>query len=367
MKKVLLTGGGTAGHVTPNLALVPYLKSSGFDIEYMGSYNGIEKKLVEAEGIPYTGIDSGKLRRYISLQNLKDPAHILKGIREAKAHLRSSRPDVVFSKGGFVAVPVVFAAKSLNIPIVIHESDLTPGLANKLCIPKADKICFSFPETEKYLAGKGILTGLPVRDSLLAGDAVNGMMTCNFTGDKPILMIMGGSLGSANINNAVREALPALLERFQIVHICGAGKTDDKYSHMKGYVQFEYVNKGIGDLMAMSDILISRAGANSVFEILALRKPALLIPLGTKASRGDQILNAESFKKRGFAEVLADEDLTCDTLVDNIDRLYENRLSYIDAMDKAEATGAAKKVADIIVETANRADIRQEGTTFTKE
>ena len=208
MPKILLTGGGTAGHVTPNIALIPYLKEKGFEIEYMGSYEGIEKELIEKEGIPYTGIDSGKLRRYLSLQNLKDPAHIIHGFKEAKDYIKQARPDVLFSKGGFVAVPVVFAAAACHIPVVIHESDLTPGLANKLCIPKADKICFNFPESEKYLKGKGIHTGLPIRRELFKGSANRGLITCDFTSEKPVLMVIGGSLGSLNINNAVRAALP---------------------------------------------------------------------------------------------------------------------------------------------------------------
>lgn len=352
MPKVLLTGGGTAGHVTPNLALIPYLKERGFEIEYMGSYDGIEKSLVEKAGIPYTGIDSGKLRRYASVQNLKDPHHILHGIREARHYMKKNRPDVVFSKGGFVAVPVVLAARRYRIPVVIHESDLSPGLANKICIPRANKICFSFPETEKYLGGKGIHTGLPVRDELLKGDASKGREACGFTEDKPVLMVIGGSLGSLNVNNAVREALPKLLEKFQVVHICGAGKMDSSFDGTPGYVQFEYVSDGLNDLMAMSDVFISRAGANVICELQALKKPNVLIPLGTDASRGDQILNAESFKKRGFSFVLLEQDLNTDTLIEAVREVYDNRKKYIDAMEAAGGENAARMVADIIAETA---------------
>lgn len=352
MPKVLLTGGGTAGHVTPNIALIPYLKERGFEIEYMGSYDGIEKKLIEKEGIPYTGIDSGKLRRYASVQNLKDPHHILHGIREARHYMKKNRPDVVFSKGGFVAVPVVLAARRYHIPVVIHESDLSPGLANKICIPRANKICFSFPETEKYLGGKGIHTGLPVRDELLRGDPAKGREACGFDGSKPVLMVIGGSLGSLNVNNAVRGALTELLEKFQIVHICGAGKMDASYDGTPGYVQFEYVSDGLNDLMAMSDIFISRAGANVICELAALKKPNVLIPLGTDASRGDQILNAESFEKRGFSHVLLEQDLNTDSLIAAVAEVFENRDKYIDAMEKAGGENAARMVADIIAETA---------------
>lgn len=352
MPKVLLTGGGTAGHVTPNIALIPYLKERGFEIEYMGSYEGIEKSLIEKEGIPYTGIDSGKLRRYASVQNLKDPHHILHGIREARHYMKKHRPDVVFSKGGFVAVPVVLAARRYRIPVVIHESDLSPGLANKICIPRANKICFSFPETEKYLGGKGIHTGLPVRDALLNGDPAKGREVCGFSTDKPVLMVIGGSLGSLNVNNAVRGALPQLLEMFQIVHICGAGKMDSTFDGTPGYVQFEYVSDGLNDLMAMSDVFISRAGANVICELQALKKPNVLIPLGTDASRGDQILNAESFKKRGFSYVLMEDVLSTDTLISAVKEVFENREKYIAAMEAAGGENAARMVADIIAATA---------------
>ena len=348
MPKVLLTGGGTAGHVTPNIALVPYLKEMGFDIEYMGSYDGIEKKLIEKEGIPYTGIDSGKLRRYLSAQNLKDPAHILHGIREARAYMKKNHPDVVFSKGGFVAVPVVLAARRYKIPVVIHESDLTPGLANRICIPRADKICYSFPETEKYLKGKGVHTGLPIRKELLSGNPEKGRSLCGFGADKPVLMVIGGSLGSLNVNKAVRDALSQLLKTFQIAHICGAGKMDESLSGTPGYVQFEYVNEGLNDLMAMSDVFISRAGANVICEIQALRKPNVLIPLGTDASRGDQILNAQSFEKRGYSSVLLEQDLNTETLLAAVMEVYENADKYKAAMEESETAHAAATVAGII-------------------
>lgn len=351
MTKILLTGGGTAGHVTPNLALVPYLKAKGYEIEYMGSYDGIEKKLVEEAGIPYVGIDSGKFRRYLSAKNLTDPYHIIHGLQEAKKYIKTNKPDLVFSKGGFVAVPVVFGAAELKVPVIIHESDLTPGLANRLCIPRAAKICFSFPETEPHLTGKGIHTGLPIRDELYTGSREKGLGMCGFTPDKPVLMVVGGSLGSVNINNAVRAALPELLANFQIAHICGKDKVDESFNGTPGYVQFEYVGEGLNDLLAMADIMISRAGANFIFEIAALCKPAILIPLGTNASRGDQILNAESFKKRGFTETLLEEDLTSETLLETVKNVYENRQTYIDAMNGAAFGNAAQKIADIIEAT----------------
>lgn len=351
MKKILLTGGGTAGHVTPNIALIPYLKEAGFEIEYIGSYNGIEKKLIEEQGIPYTGISSGKLRRYLDIKNLTDPARILKGLREAKKYMKEKKPDIVFSKGGFVSVPVIFAAASANIPVVIHESDLTPGLANKLSIPKASRICYNFPETEQYLPeGKSVHTGLPVRRQLLEGDAHKGYALCGFSEDKPIVMIIGGSLGSAMINDVVREALPELLKHVYVAHICGKGKTDPALNDTPGYKQFEYVSDNLPDLFAAADLIVSRAGANVIYEIVALKKPSLLIPLGTGASRGDQILNANSFKRRGFAEVLREEELSKESLLNDIVEVNLNRKAYVDAMIAERKEDSAKLVTDVIIE-----------------
>ena len=351
MKKILLTGGGTAGHVTPNIALVPYLKEAGFEIEYMGSYNGIEKTLVEAQGIPYHGISSGKLRRYLDVKNLSYPFRILKGLREAKKYMKEEKPDIVFSKGGFVSVPVIFAAADAGIPVVIHESDLTPGLANKLSIPKATRICYNFPETEQYLPeGKSVHTGLPVRRQLLDGDRHKGYAFCGFPEDKPIIMVIGGSLGAASINEVVREALPDLLKKVYVAHICGKGKTDPSLNDVEGYKQFEYVSDTLPDLFAASDLIISRAGANVIYEIVALKKPSILIPLGTDASRGDQILNANSFKRRGFAEVLREEELTKVSLYTDIIEVNNNRDAYIKAMEAEKKEDSAKLVTDVILE-----------------
>lgn len=354
MKKILLTGGGTAGHVTPNIALIPYLKEAGFEIEYMGSYDGIEKKLIENIGIPYYGIDSGKLRRYMSVKNFTDPAHILKGRHEAAKYMKEKKPDIVFSKGGFVSVPVISAAAASHIPVVIHESDLSPGLANKLSIPKAAKVCYNFPETEKYLPeGKSVYTGLPVRKELLEGDAKKGYEFCGFSLDKPLIVVVGGSLGSLVVNEAVRKILPELLKDFYVAHICGKGKTDESMANVAGYRQFEYVNEELPDLFAAADIVISRAGANVIYEIAALKKPSILIPLDTNASRGDQILNAESFQKRGFSEVLREANLTDESLLGKIKEVEENKEKYVAALNDAESRDSAKLVTDIIISVLN--------------
>lgn len=357
MKKILLTGGGTAGHVTPNIALVPYLKDAGFEIDYMGSYNGIEKKLIEDQGIPYYGISSGKLRRYLSMKNFTDPMRILKGYGEAKKYMKEHKPDIVFSKGGFVSVPVIFAAAKEGIPVVIHESDLTPGLANKLSIPKATRICYNFPETEEYLPeGKSVHTGLPVRRQLLDGDPHKGYEFCGFAEDKPIVMVIGGSLGAASINEAVRAALPELLKKMHVAHICGKDKTDPTLNHVSGYKQFEYVSAALPDLFAAADVVVSRAGANVIYEIVALKKPSILIPLGTDASRGDQILNAKSFKRRGFAEVLFEDHLTKDALYNDIIEVSNNRESYLRAMEAEKKEDSAKLVTEVILEVLEESE-----------
>ena len=302
MKKIVLTGGGTAGHVTPNIALIPALKDAGYDISYIGSYDGIEKKLIQDFDIPYTGIATGKFRRYLDVKNLTDPFRVIKGFAEARKYLKELKPDVVFSKGGFVSVPVVRAAASLKIPCIIHESDMTPGLANKLCIPVAHKVCCNFPETLNHLPKeKAVLTGSPIRQELLTGDRGAALKFCGLSADKPVILIIGGSLGSVVVNNAVRKILPELLKNFQVIHLCGKDKVDVSLKDLKGYVQFEYIQDELKDLFALADIVISRAGANAICELLALHKPNLLIPLSANASRGDQILNARSFERQGYS------------------------------------------------------------------
>lgn len=349
MKKIILTGGGTAGHVTPNIALLPGLKRMGYDIQYIGSYNGIEKKLIEELGIDYKGISSGKLRRYMSAKNLTDPFRVIKGFAEADSAIRKFKPNVVFSKGGFVSVPVVLAAKMHKIPVIIHESDMTPGLANKIAIPFAAKVCHNFPETADYLpSGKSVLTGCPIRSELLTGDKLQGLKMCNFSSEKPIIMVIGGSLGAVAVNKAIRSALPTLLDKYQIVHLCGKGKTDESLNNLKGYIQFEYIKDELKDLFAMSDIIISRAGANAICEIAALNKASILIPLSARASRGDQILNANSFKKQGFSEVIDEDDLTTELLISTVNSVYENRQKYTAALKASGSENAVSTILDLI-------------------
>lgn len=353
MKRIILTGGGTAGHVTPNIALLPRLKELGYDIQYIGSYTGIEKELIEPFGITYHGISSGKLRRYFSVQNFTDPFRVLKGFREAHKLIRQLKPDVIFSKGGFVSVPVVLAGKRCKVPVIIHESDMTPGLANKIAIPSAAKVCCNFPETLKSLPeGKAVLTGSPIRQELLSGNKIAAMDMCHFTSDKPVILVIGGSLGAVAVNNAVREALPELLKDFQIIHLCGKGKMDESLKDVEGYCQFEYIKNELRNLFALADIVISRAGANAICELLALHKPNLLIPLSANASRGDQILNARSFERQGFSLVLEEEQLTKETLLAAVKNLYENRTTFINSMKNSGQQDSIGTIIKLIEEVS---------------
>ncbi|MGN1145738.1 MAG: undecaprenyldiphospho-muramoylpentapeptide beta-N-acetylglucosaminyltransferase, partial [Acetatifactor sp.] len=301
------------------------------------------------------GISTGKFRRYLDVKNLTDPFRVIKGFSEARKYLKEFQPDVVFSKGGFVSVPVVRAAASLGIPCIIHESDMTPGLANKLCIPVACKICCNFPETMKLLPeNKAVLTGSPIRKELASGNRVAGLNMCGFTANKPVIMVMGGSLGAANVNKAVREALPQLLEDFQIVHLCGKDKVDNLLLNTSGYKQFEYVKAELKDLFAMADIVISRAGANAICELLALKKPNILIPLPSASSRGDQLLNAKSFESQGFSIVIDEDDLTTELLVDKVHELYFTRQTYSDAMSRSGQMDSIATIMKLLEEAQEK-------------
>ena len=353
MKRIILTGGGTAGHVTPNIALLPRLKELEYDIHYIGSYNGMEKELIEQFGIPYHGISSGKLRRYFSLQNFTDPFRVIHGFSEANKLIKILKPDVIFSKGGFVSVPVVLAGKKCHVPTIIHESDMTPGLANKISIPSATKVCCNFPETVVHLpADKAVLTGSPIRQELLTGDKEKALKFTGLTDKKPVILVVGGSLGAVAVNEAVRRVLPELLKDFQIIHLCGRNKIDPSLNNIDGYVQYEYIKDELKDLFALSDIVISRAGANAICELLALHKPNLLIPLSANASRGDQILNARSFERQGFSVVLEEEEITDEIFLCSVRDLYAEREQYIETMAKSNQQDSIDTIIELIEEAA---------------
>jgi UDP-N-acetylglucosamine--N-acetylmuramyl-(pentapeptide) pyrophosphoryl-undecaprenol N-acetylglucosamine transferase len=351
VKTIVFTGGGSAGHVTPNLALIPKLKERGWNVHYIGSTNGIEKDIIEGAGIPYSGISSGKLRRYFDWKNFKDPFRVMKGVMEAYFLIRKLKPDVIFSKGGFVSVPVVIAGWMNRVPVFLHESDITPGLANKIALRFATKIFVTFEEAKQHLPeGKAIYTGSPIREDILKGNRDQGLRFLEFTNNKPVITIMGGSLGAKRINETVRKLLPQLLERFQIVHLCGKGNTDATLEHIEGYKQFEYVSGELPDILAATDMVISRAGSNAIFEFLTLQKPMILIPLSKAASRGDQILNAQSFEKKGYCRVVYEEQLTEEALLKAVNEVYGYRLRYKEKMRGYSAEGCLEEIIRYIEE-----------------
>ena len=305
-KRIVLTGGGTAGHVIPHLALLPYLQARQWQVTYIGSAHGIEKQLADAAGVPFRAIASGKLRRYFSFRNVSDMFKVCFGIWQALWLLLFIRPRLVFSKGGYVSVPVVIAAALLRIRIVTHESDLSPGLATRIIARFATEVWTAFDETQ-VKARKVQRVGIPIRDELREGDVARGRQMCGFKEGRRTLLIMGGSLGSQRINNVVATIAVELVSDYQVIHIIGAGN-QPALSHSR-YRVFPFVNRDFTHLLSLADMVISRAGANSIFEFLVLCKPMLLIPLDA-GSRGDQIENAACFARKGFAHVLAEKDLS---------------------------------------------------------
>ena len=354
-KTIVLTGGGTAGHITPNLALIPLLQQRGYEVHYIGERNGMEQRLTQGvPGVAFHGISSGKLRRYLDLKNLSDPFKVMAGVAQSLVLLRRLKPAAIFSKGGFVSVPVAFAARLAHVPLVLHESDLTPGLANRLALPNAMRVCTTFPQTANALGSKARHTGTPIRAALYQGDAEQGLRLCGWQKEGlPVLLSMGGSQGAGAINAALRSALPRLLKSFRVVHLCGRGNVDDSLRDMPGYAQFEYVGPELPDLLAATALVLSRAGANSIYEFLALRKPMLLIPLPLSASRGDQIDNAKSFEGQGFARVLPQENLTADTLYDALMDTWAKSPAIRAAMEAAGAPDGTMAVLEEIEKAAN--------------
>ena len=353
MKKIVLTGGGTAGHVTPNLALIPRLLQDGWEIHYIGAANSAEEELIaRVPEVAFHTVSVGKLRRYFDPKNFSDPFRVIKGVAQATRIIRKLKPNVVFSKGGFVSVPVVYGAKLNGVPVVTHESDMTPGLANKLCIPFAKVQCCTFPEAVKYARGKGVHTGTPIRPEVLQGDRRHALALFGFNESRPVLMVVGGSSGAQAVNQVVWQALPRLTENFQVLHLCGKGNLNDTYEGTPNYVQKEYLNEEMADAYACADVIISRAGSNALCEILAARKPALLIPYPKGASRGDQLLNAESFRQRGLSRVLLQEDMTPETLAQGVEQVYHDRGALYAAMAAEPTSNGIDNVLEQIYKYA---------------
>ncbi|MCM3709656.1 undecaprenyldiphospho-muramoylpentapeptide beta-N-acetylglucosaminyltransferase [Sporosarcina luteola] len=353
---VLLTGGGTAGHVSVNEALIPEFIDKGYEIHYIGSHDGIEKELIKDghREVTYHAIQSGKLRRYFSMKNFSDPFRVGAGVLQAYSILRKVQPEIIFSKGGFVSVPVVLAAKLAKIPVVVHESDVTPGLANKLALPFSKHIFTVFEQTLDYVpAGKATCVGAVIRPEIFQGARKEGLRIAGLTGEKPIVIVMGGSQGSALLNNAVRKELDAVLDRFEIIHLCGKGNIDESLEQMKGYTQFEYVTEGLPHLLAASDYAVSRAGSNAIFELLSVLKPMLLIPLSASQSRGDQLLNASLFEALGIAKVMQEEELSENSMAELFNSLREDGDTLVSNMRKVSHTKSPETMVDLILSYKN--------------
>lgn len=355
MKRIILTGGGTAGHVSPNQALIPLLLEEGWDIHYIGTKNGIERSLIEpVNGVTYHAVSSGKLRRYFDLKNFTDPFRVIAGAAQSFSIIGKLRPNIVFSKGGFVSVPVVMGAALRGVPVVMHESDITPGLANKLCKPFAKVVCTTFPECAKLLGSKGLETGTPLREAIFSGSRARGLALTGFDGKKPVLMMIGGSLGAQSVNGVLREALAEITKQFDVLHVCGKGNLAPELDGTPGYRQFEYLSDSLPDAFACADIVLSRAGSNSLSELLALKKPALLIPY--HSGRGDQVLNANSLQSRGLAHVMPQSELTAQSLPPALRALYEDRALLTQRMEALPDADGRQAVMEQIHRYAKRAE-----------
>ncbi|WP_153732493.1 undecaprenyldiphospho-muramoylpentapeptide beta-N-acetylglucosaminyltransferase [Sporosarcina obsidiansis] len=349
---IVLTGGGTAGHVSVNQALIPEFLGKGYEVHYIGSHDGIESELI-GKGHPevvYHSIQSGKLRRYFSMKNFTDPFRVGAGTLQALSIIRKLKPEIIFSKGGFVSVPVVMAAKLAKVPVVIHESDVTPGLANKLALPFSSQIFTVFEQTLQYVpSGKSTCTGPIIRPELFNGSREEGLRLARLTSERPIFIVMGGSQGSAVLNDAIRNALPELLKKYQIIHLCGKGNEDGQLKELPGYVQYEYVTTELPHLLAAADYAISRAGSNAIFELLAIHKPMLLVPLAASKSRGDQILNASYFASKGLALQVEEEhlaDIPMEKHFRNLEKEKARLLSNIENTTEPKTPG---KMAEMIL------------------
>lgn len=349
MATIVLTGGGTAGHCTPHLALLPHLKKYFEKIYYIGSKNGIEKNIIETKDIPYFSISCVKFNRSNLLSNVKIPFILYNGIKQAKKILIELKPDVVFSKGGYVSLPTIIAASKLNIPVLTHESDFTLGLANKISSKYCKKILTSFPETAKTIKN-GLFVGSPIRKFDNSIDRSEKLKCFSLSGDKPILLVTGGSQGSKAINGVLRESLSELLPKFDIIHLCGKNNIDKKITK-KGYVQLEFTDK-IDYAFDVCTICVSRAGANTLFELLYKKIPCLLIPLPKGNSRGDQVLNAEYFYKKGSVCVLNQDCLTSKSFVNQLNSLYSNRYNIKRNLEENPINDESEKIAKIIFDYA---------------
>lgn len=347
MATIILTGGGTAGHCTPHLAILPYIKNDFDNIYYIGSENGIEKEIIEKENIPYYSVPCAKFNRSFTTKNIAMPFKVFLGIVKAGKLIDKLKPDVIFSKGGYVSIPTVIAAKKRNIPVISHESDYTIGLANKITSKYCKKVLTSFPNTAKSIKN-GEYVGSPIRKAIFNASKRDALSAFGFSGKKPVLLVTGGSLGAQTINSAIRAALPELLPKFDILHICGKNNLINE-KIPKGYVQLEFVSK-MENAFAVADVCVSRAGSNTLFELMSIKMPCVLIPLPQGVSRGDQLLNAEYFQKQGLVCVLHQKALTPASLTFAISSVYANRFNLKRNFEKHPIKDASRQISRIIAD-----------------
>lgn len=349
MNKILFAGGGSSGHVNPNLALIDDLIKAGWEIYYIGSKAGIENSLIEKDKVKFFQIRTGKLRRYFDLKNFIDPFNVLIGIFQAILIIREIKPNVIFSTGGYVSLPTIIGAYINKVPSIVYEPDIEPGIVNKFSFKFANNICTTFSETSKGFPKKTFnYTGPAIRDDIFEGDYETGLKLCGFNKNKPIIIVLGGSLGSNKINEVVRSSLSILLRDYQIVHICGKKKLDTTLLDLSGYKQFEYVTNGLSHLFKIASLAISRAGANAIFELYFLKIPNILIPLSTKSSRGDQIVKARNFETYGFSKVILEKDFSTLKLIAEINDVNDNISYYIDNLVKKTVPSGKKQLIKLI-------------------
>ena len=369
----VFAGGGTGGHIYPGLAVCDELRSLShknnqtIKIIWLGNSSGMDKDLVEKSGSvdEFIGIPSGKLRRYFSFKNFTDFFKIFAGLVKSFFVLLKVKPVVLFSKGGFVSVPPCMAAKCLKIPVFTHECDFTPGLATRLNSRFATKILVSYEETKKFLgaekAKKAVVTGNPVRPVFYETNPENGKKflfenRSDYNPEKPILLVLGGSLGAHQINELVAENLDWLTERFNVVHQCGAKDADAMPKHHEGYFLHPFIYKEMSDVISCADSILSRAGANSIWEASVLGKPMVLIPLCGSGTRGDQVDNAKFFEEKGAALVLLGEDADSAHLQDALLKMSDSAFRMNAALASkslSEGKRPALKIAELVWEEAN--------------
>lgn len=345
-KIIVLTGGGTAGHCLPCLALLPDLKKRFDKIVYIGSENGIEKELATKRGLEYHAVKCVGLKRKFTLKNLSVPFTLIRGIRQAEKLLKDLKPSAVFSKGGFVALPVTLAAERLKIPVALHESDISLGLANRLTLKRAATLMTGFKSTAAEYPN-AVFTGNPLRRELTRNRDVKAIKRgYGFKDEKPVLLVLGGSSGAKAVNDAITLAADKLLENFCVIHSAGKGKTNG--INKADYKQYEYI-ADMGAAYSVADVCVTRAGANALTELVALKIPTLAIPLPKGNSRGDQEENAEYYRSRGAIRVLSEKNLTTDALIKEIFATYAARDSLKRACEKCSAAAPNEKIVSEII------------------